>query len=60
MSELAPTLQAFFLTGLDRQRGASPHTVTLTGMRSGCSSLSPTSTRANTPATSTSPTLTPS
>ena len=27
MSALAPTLQAFFLTGLDRQRGASPHTV---------------------------------
>jgi integrase/recombinase XerD len=27
MSALAPTLQAFFLTGLDRQRGASAHTV---------------------------------
>ena len=27
MSALAPTLQAFFVTGLDRQRGASPHTV---------------------------------
>ena len=27
MSALAPTLQAFFVTGLDRQHGASVHTV---------------------------------
>ena len=27
MSALTPALQAFFLTGLDRHRGASPHTV---------------------------------
>lgn len=27
MSSLAPTLQAFFVSGLDRQRGASVHTV---------------------------------
>ncbi|HUP71062.1 MAG TPA: tyrosine-type recombinase/integrase [Acidimicrobiales bacterium] len=27
MTALAPTLQAFFVTGLDRQRGASVHTV---------------------------------
>ena len=27
MTALAPTLQAFFVNGLDRQRGASVHTV---------------------------------
>ena len=59
MSELAPTLQAFFTERLMGQRRASPTPSPATGTPSGCCCASPPTAPAPKPASWTSPTWTP-